>query len=185
MKNLFKILMVALILATFSLQLNAQAVNTNLPASAVVLAQLQLTKSADVDFKNIAATTPGVVRLNPTGVGHAYVGVGATTGQFTIQGSNGVSVLVTYPGNITLVSGGNNLVYNLWVYGNSANNQLASTAVTAEGVAGNNSLTLSGTGFYYLYIGGAVGGIAGTPAALAGQAQGTYTANANFTVTYN
>lgn len=191
MKNSIKFLFAAMIIAAFGVNSFAQTnESTTMSSSASVLTALSITKNVDVDYKNISATTADVVRLNPTGSGHAYVGNGATTGKLTISGSNSTAVLISYPAGVDLDDGGttpNTLAYSMHVHGADTDAQGTSTALSAEGIAGvnvNRTLHVT-TGNYYLYVGGALGGTVGTPAALNSQAVGTYTGEVTFEVTYN
>jgi hypothetical protein len=167
---------------------NTGVINTNLNVGATVLAQLKLTNNADVQFGNLSATTPGHVFLSPTGSGHTNTGVSTSVGKFTVEGSTTGSVKVTWPANIVLNSsvGSNTMIYNLQVNGNG------SDLASGSGILGTGGLGVASTaditlvaGKYYLYVGGKVGGTAGSPANLNAQATGVYTGIANFRVEYN
>lgn len=167
---------------------NTGVINTNLNVGATVLAQLKLTNDADVQFGNLSATTPGHVFLSPTGNAHTNTGVSTSVGKFTVEGSTTGSVKVTWPPNIVLNSsvGSNTLIYNLQVNGNGSDLASSSTILGTGGlgVASTADITLV-TGKYYLFVGGKVGGTAGSPANLNAQATGVYTGIANFRVEYN
>lgn len=167
---------------------NTGVINTNLNVGATVLAQLKLTNNADVQFGNLSATTPGHVFLSPTGSGHTNTGVSTSVGKFTVEGSSTGSVKITWPANIVLNSsvGSNTLIYNLQVNGNGSDLASGSTILGTGGlgVASTADVTLV-AGKYYLYVGGKVGGTAGSPANLNAQATGVYSGIANFRVEYN
>jgi hypothetical protein len=167
---------------------NTGVINTNLNVGATVLAQLKLTNNSDVQFGNLSATTPGHVFLSPTGSGHTNTGVSTSVGKFTVEGSTSGSVKVTWPANIVLNSsiGSNTLIYNLQVNGNGSDLASGSTILGTGGlgVAATADVTLV-AGKYYLYVGGKVGGTAGSAANLNAQATGVYTGIANFRVEYN
>lgn len=167
---------------------NTGVINTNLNVGATVLAQLKLTNNADVQFGNLSATTPGHVFLSPTGSSHTNTGVSTSVGKFTVEGSTTGSVKVTWPANIVLNAsvGGNTLIYNLQVNGNGSDLASGSTILGTGGlgVASTADITLV-AGKYYLYVGGKVGGTAGSPANLNAQATGVYSGIANFRAEYN
>mgnify|MGYP000043073669 CR=1 FL=1 len=167
---------------------NTGVINTNLNAGATVLAQLKLTNNSDVQFGNLSATTPGHVFLSPTGSGHTNTGVSTSVGKFTVEGAATGSVKVSWPANLVLNSsvGSNTLIYNLQVNGSGSDLASASTILGTGGlgVASTADITLV-AGKYYLYIGGKVGGTAGSPANLNAQAAGVYSGIANFKVEYN
>ena len=167
---------------------NTGVINTNLNVGATILAQLKLTNNSDVQFGNLSATTPGHVFLSPTGSGHTNTGVSTSVGKFTVEGSTTGSVKVTWPANIVLNSsvGGNTLIYNLQVNGNGSDLASGSTILGTGGlgVASTADITLV-AGKYYLYVGGKVGGTAGSPANLNAQATGVYSGIANFRAEYN
>lgn len=183
-------LSMAAILLTFNnlYAQNTGVINTNLNVGATVLAQLKLTNNSDVQFGNLSATTPGHVFLSPTGSGHTNTGVSTSVGKFTVEGSTSGSVKVTWPANIVLNSsiGSNTLIYNLQVNGNGSDLASGSTILGTGGlgVAATADVTLV-AGKYYLYVGGKVGGTAGSAANLNAQATGVYAGIANFRVEYN
>ncbi len=188
-KNLMSIsLVVSMLMAHRMYAQNTGVINTNLNVGATVLAQLKLTNNADVQFGNLSATTPGHVFLSPTGSGHTNTGVSTSVGKFTVEGSTTGSVKVTWPANISLNSsvGGNTLVYNLQVNGNGSDLASGSTILGTGGlgVASTADITLV-AGKYYLYVGGKIGGNAGSPANLNAQGIGVYSGIANFRAEYN
>jgi hypothetical protein len=105
-----------------------------------------------------------------------------------VEGSTTGSVKVTWPANIVLNAsvGGNTLIYNLQVNGNGSDLASGSTILGTGGlgVASTADITLV-AGKYYLYVGGKVGGTAGSPANLNAQATGVYSGIANFRAEYN
>ncbi len=186
---LMSLSMVAVLLTINNLYAqNTGVINTNLNIGATILAQLKLTNNSDVQFGNLSATTPGHVFLSPTGSGHTNTGVSTSVGKFTVEGSTSGSVKVTWPANIVLNSsiGSNTLIYNLQVNGNGSDLASGSTILGTGGlgVAATADVTLV-AGKYYLYVGGKVGGTAGSAANLNAQATGVYAGIANFRVEYN
>lgn len=151
--------------------------NANVNASATILAALTITKNSDVTFGNVGATTAGQVYLDPKGLAASnYVGTGAAVGTFTIAGATTQSIHLGWPASVTLTSGANTLTYTLKVNGLNASTQASSATLSLTG--GYCDVTTSGTGGYYLWVGGNIG-------TLTTQAVGGYTGTANFTVEYN
>ncbi len=190
MKNTTKILGAIMLVAAFSTGAFSQNVEAELTARANVLNALTITMDQDVDFKMISATTPGggIVRLFPNGTGGTFLGQGASTGKLTIQGSTETQILISYPAGTTLTSGDDELLYHTHVYGSTIEApQSSGTELTAMGVEGIDvNRTTNTTGDYYLFVGGALGGITlGTPASLHNQAVGEYTGSVTFEVRYN
>ncbi|MDD4226814.1 MAG: DUF4402 domain-containing protein [Mariniphaga sp.] len=191
MKNFVKQILTVLFSILVFFIASAQE-NTNesaeLIASATVQGALSITKDADVSFGNISATTDGIVRLVPNGSSSSYVGSNATTGKLTINGAGNASVLISYPAGVTLIANSSDqLAYSLHVYGHNEDIQSSSVQLTSEGVASENVIgSLDGTsGNYFIYVGGALGGTIGAPAALSNQAAGEYTGTVIFEVKYN
>ncbi len=173
----------AIVLVAGNLQAQTQA-NANIGASATVLTALTITKNTDVAFGNVGATTAGIVYLDPKGIATSnYVGASAGVGTFTIAGANTQSIKVGWPTNIDLTDGTNHLNYVLDVNGYTANTQASSGLLTLT--SGYVSVTTSGTGGYFLWVGGQLGGSGTSAAALSSQAATTYNGTANFTVEYN
>lgn len=133
--------------------------------TATVQAELTLTKEADVSFGNISATSSPV--LDPKGENHVDVGVNAHEGEFTIGGSNGSSVHVSYGSSYTLGDGtSETITFTPDVDGHE------STQSSATDIVSGTNVTLGGTGEYKLWIGGSLG-------TLTSQATGTYSTNAS------
>ncbi len=182
MKNLFKFLLVAVMIATFGFGAKAQSnANADMAASATVLAALTIANTHAVAFGNLSATTAGTVYLNPKLTGSTYVGTAAAVGTFTLTGSPNASVQLGYPATIPLSNGATGtMTYTLAVNGLNENSQGGSGLLVPTGNL--VSVQLGGTSGtstkYYLWVGGNLG-------TLGGQETGIYTGTANFTVTYN
>lgn len=178
-RNSFKAAMLAATLVILIAgNLQAQTANANVDASATVLTALTITKNTDVAFGNIGATTAGQVYLDPKGLATStYIGTTAAVGTLTVAGANTQSIRLTWPVSLSLSDGASHtMTYTLKVNGNAASSQSGSSTLTLG--SGYSDVTTSGTGAYYLWVGGDLG----TPS---GQATGTYTGTANFTVEYN
>ncbi len=185
MKTIFKsVLTLGLVVGLgFAAKAQSTVINTNVTANATILDALTLTKNTDINFGNLSSSTPGAVFLDPQGVANANTGVTTTVGKFTLLGSPGASVKVSWPATIVLTGDqlptASTITYELLVFGFDLDEPLNSTSLGAQGVATTANVDLEATtGNYFLYVGG------GFPA-LAAQATGEYEGTANFTVEYN
>ena len=185
MKKIFKSVLTLGLVAGLGFAANAQTtsvINTDVSASAEILSALTLTKNTDINFGTLSASTPGAVFLDPTGAANENTGVTTTVGKFTLLGSLGAEVKVSWPATIILQGDQaliDQITYQLLVHGNDEDAAGTSSSLGAQGVATTDDVTLDATsGNYFLYVGG------GFPA-LSAQATGIYTGTANFTVEYN
>lgn len=185
MKTIFKSILTLGLATGLGFAANAQTtsvINTDVTASAVILDALTLTKNSDINFGNLSATTPGAVFLDPQGTANQNTGTITSVGKFTLAGSTGKSVKVSWPATIVLTGDQtipSTITYELLVFGNTEDDASLASSLGAQGVATTDDVTLDSTsGNYFLYVGG------GFPA-LASKATGTYTGTANFTVEYN
>ena len=168
---------ILVVLLTGSMLAQPTSASATVNASATVLAQLTITKTADVAFGNVGATTVGPVYIDPLGSAHTYVGSGATVGGLTVSGANSQSVRLSWPASITLTDAGTDVMtYTLKVNGLNANTQASSGMLGLS--SGYYDATTSASGKYYLWVGGDLG-------TLASQAAGVYSGTASFTVEYN
>lgn len=185
MKNLIKLTLLILGLSGWMLNSYAQSTESvEVGVLTTVLNELTLTKSTNVNFGRLSATTSGIVFLDPQETNHNFVGTNANIGKVIISGAYSQSIKISWPTSVTLSDDGspaNTLVWNTQVNGNNTDESSTSTELTD----GGDNVTTSNTGNYYLFIGGQLGGIAGTPAALSQQQTGSYSGTANFTVEYN
>ncbi len=125
-----------------------------------VLANLTISKDFDVNFGNIPAT--GTPILDPTGASHTDVGSQSVVGEFSVTGSAGSQVSVTFPSSLTLGNGSTTLSFTTDLKGH-ADTQASAVAVVTP-------ITLSGSGAYKFWLGGNLGN-------LSGQATGLYTSD--------
>src|SRR5882672_5249369 len=126
--------------------LNAQSANIN--ATATVLSPIAVTAGNALAFGNV---TPGVAKV--------VAASAASAGSFSLigQASQGIQVSFTLPTN--LVSGGNNLPIGTWTgLTNTTNSQGTGVGFTPSAAPTNG--TTSGTGAFFVWVGGTV-----TPAA--------------------
>lgn len=159
-------------------------------ASATILAELKITKDSDIRFGNVSGITLSSPFLDPLEAANSLVGSTATTGKFTIEGAN-QSIKVSWPANTVLSTADptpSTMVYNVLVAGNGTNDPTGATVYGTVGVTDTAIITPT-DGTWYLFVGGNLGGTAGTPGPLGSlgnpQAPGTYTADLTFTVEYN
>ena len=182
MKKITKIFLASAMAFGFGFAAKAQIVNADMAVGATVMDQLTITRNEVVNFGNISANTAGDVYLSPTGTGSTFIGTSATVGKFTLVGSTGASVKVTWPASITLSTGGGGanetIDYDLLVHGKDTDDASTSASLGVQGTATTSNVTLT-AGNYYLYVGG---GFTTLPSA---QVRGAYTGTANFTVIYN
>jgi hypothetical protein len=171
MKQVLKIFMLAIVLVAFSASAFAQ-VTAQATASATIITPISITKTADMNFGNIAVNaSPGTVILPAaaapvrTTTGGCSLPAAAGTvaaATFTVAGESGYTYSITLPadGTVSLTGPGAPM---------GANTFVSTPTVGAGG-------TLTG-GTETLYVGATLS-VAG------GQTPGTYT-SANFDVTVN
>lgn len=138
-------------------------------ASATIITPISISKTADMNFGNVAvqSTNPGTVILTPAGARSTTGGttLPATTGtvaaaSFTIAGEAGYTYVITLPSSaLTISSGANTMTVTAFTSNPSATGTLT---------AGTETLTVGAT----LNV-------------AAGQAAGTYTSTVPFDVTVN
>lgn len=158
-----KILAISVLMLAFSAGIFAQATAT---ASAVIVAPISITQTADMSFGNIIAgagagtvvLTPAGVRT-PTGVTFPSVGGTVTAASFTVSGLSGATYSISLPLTHNIVSGANSMVVNAF------------------------TSTPSGTGT--LTGGSQVLNVGATLNVGAAQPAGSYTSAAGFLVTVN
>lgn len=118
----------------------AYAASANANASAKILKQVTVTKTADLDFGTIVTgTAPGVVDVSALGTrtcGAGLVCSGSTTAAgFGIVGTTGQTVRITAAGPVTLQSGTNSMTATL--LSSAATRTLTGTAADAFTVGGS------------------------------------------------
>lgn len=168
MKKLF---LAAIVLATGTAKLNAQAVATA-TASATIVAPIAISKTADMNFGNLAvsAAAGGVVTLEPsaaairTASGGGGVTFPAITGtvtaaRFTVSGQSNYTFDIALPSGAILESGANSMFADNF---------------TASAGAG----TLNGSGTQVVYVGADL-------SVAASQTPGVYTTTTPFIVAVN
>jgi len=161
--------------------LQAQQETASATASADIVSALSITKTADISFGNVSATTDGVVSLDPVNESHAYVGASADLGLFTISGANNTQINFTYDAEVTLTDGSSNNLYLITALAGSLDN----SSYSSIGTAGSGDFTITSGGTYYLRVGGQLSSTSGSATALNGQTTGTYQGIFNTAVVYN
>ena len=170
MKNLTKLFATAAIIIAGTNVSFAQATATA-AASATIITPITITKTADMNFGNVAvsAATAGTVVLAPAGTrttgGAGGVTLPSTTGtvaaaSFTVSGQASYTYAITLPTSATITSSGNTMTVNGFTSTPSATGTLSS--------GGTQTLTVGAT----LNV-------------AAAQAVGTYTNSSAVPVTVN
>lgn len=165
MKNMKRLISLAVILAAFTAATFAQATAT---ASATIVSPILISKSLDMNFGNVAVgITAGTVVMTPAGARSATGGVTlpATVGTvsaatFNVTGTAAYTYTIAIAGDpLNVTSGGNTMTVTTFT---------SSPTSPATLAAGNNALTVGAT----LNVG-------------ASQASGIYVSGTPFTVTVN
>lgn len=161
-----KILAFSVVLLAFTAGAFAQSANTTATATAVIVAPIAITRTADMNFGNIIADTDGgTVVLVPAGTrtlnGLTSPSIAGTVSaaSFTVTGFDGATYSISLPANHTISSGGNNMVVDTFTSNPSGTGTLT---------GGTQTLNVGAT----LNVGSA-------------QPAGTYTNATGFTVTVN
>jgi hypothetical protein len=147
MKNLTKIFATGAIIIAGSNVSFAQATATA-AASATIITPITITKTADMNFGNVAvsAATAGTVVLAPAGTrttgGAGGVTLPSTTGtvaaaSFTVSGQASYTYAITLPTSATITSSGNTMTVNGFTSTPSATGTLSS--------GGTQTLTVGAT----------------------------------------
>ena len=142
----------------------------------LVYSLLSLTKNVDIVFGNVSGTSTPI--MDPIGItgNKTDLGTSYTVGVFTLGGTDGVPVSVSYDASVALADGaaGDDIIFTPDVAGHIT----AANQVDAAGVASESSVTLGPAG-YTIWVGGNLG-------TLSNQAVGDYTATLGaglFTIT--
>jgi hypothetical protein len=172
-RNIFtSALLVAIMVVLVAGNVQAQAKNDNIQASATVVANVSIAGTTAMTFGTIGSSTPSAVVLDPnaTPVNH-NVGTDAAVGMFTLTGANKSSLAFTFAN--TPLAGtatpANTILFTPNVIGGAT--QAAATTVTS-----GTAYSIDGT--YYLWVGGSL-------PQLTLQNPDVYHANFNIAVDYN
>lgn len=167
MKNISKLIALAIVAVGFSSQVNAQA-TASASATATIVAPISITKTIDLNFGNVAASgVAGTVVISPAGARSTTGGVflpatagTVTSASFDVAGQANYTYAITLPASVTISSGANNMLVDAFT-----------STPTATG-------TLSGTGAQTVTVGATLN-------VGASQAAGVYTSGTPFDVTVN
>jgi hypothetical protein len=172
-RNIFtSTLLVAILVVLVAGNVQAQAKNDNIAASATVVANVSIAKATDLNFGTIGSSTPGAVVLDPnaTPVNH-NVGSDAVVGKFTLTGANKSKLAFTFAN--TPLAGtttpSNTILFTPNVIGGAT--QADATTVTS-------GTAYSIDGAYYLWVGGSL-------PQMSSQTADVYHADFNIAVEYN
>jgi hypothetical protein len=167
MKRLLQISLVLFLTTGLTTVALAQSSNTDITATANVLAQVDVTAGNDLDFGDVTPGTPTSVAVGD-----------ATAGTFTVTGNGGsLNLSFTTPSNLT--GPGGNLPISFaagdaaWGDGSTADNTFDPGAGTDLDISGDTS-----DGEITVFIGGTV-----SPGA--GLQSGSYTGTITLTAAYN
>lgn len=181
MKSTFKIFAIFAMVVGFAVGAKAQTTQA-VKASATVQATITLTPT-EVQFGNVQKGTTTDVYLNPKGTGHSNIGTENQVGKLEITASNASHLSITWPSEISLLSGSTPLFYKIEVNGNTSDAAGSSTLITS----GHDNAVTSATGKYFLFIGGNLGTNSGDKKIATTQPNGLYenSTDLKFTVEYN
>ncbi len=160
------------------LMLGLTALSTLLVASQLTFAQSSASANVTVQAKVIAALsiTPTSATLNFGDVaqGTSPVIAPASGIAFTVAGEPNHAATLTYNATATLNGpSSSTLTFTANVIGNTTNSTLGAASLSS-----GTSITLSGSGNYYIWLGGSLGSI------LANQTTGQYSGALTITVSY-
>jgi hypothetical protein len=167
MKNMKKLLVLAIVVLGFATSSFAQGASAQASASGTIVSPISIVKDVDMNFGNIAvnASVAGTVVLSTDGTRAATAGVTlpaisgtVAAAEFTVNGTEDYTYVVTLPiGVVTVKNGGNTMDLSNWT--SNQNGILTGSTETF-----NVGATLNVNG---------------------GQAPGIYTTTTPFTVTVN
>jgi hypothetical protein len=193
MKNSTKTAIAAVLLIVLGATASAQNTSsTTAQVTSTLLTQLSVSKNSDVAFGQIATgTTPTLAGNSAT---KTAVGSDAGLGKFTITGTSGATVKVTYDATVTLLNGGNaadgQLTFHPSVYRTAATSaSYGQTALASDGtytINSSNSSAAAGTDF--IFVGGSVteyNSNNAIPALSSSLKTGNYSGTFNITAIYN
>jgi len=183
LRNLSSLMLLAVLMITLSGISFAQGwggAKTSMDGNAEVFTVLTLTKNTSLNFGDILSTqaAPTIDPTNATNdanVGQHTSKTAHAAGKFTIAGTAGKDVHVSFPATATLSGpSSSTMTWTLAVSSASADAGVRGGTSYTSGAA----LTLNASGNYFLWVGGNLG-------ALSGQTPGIYTGTADFVVDYN
>lgn len=193
MKNLSKVLSAAVLSLSIFSGANAQNVsNSTAQVSSTLLTQLAIAKNTDIAFGQVATGTKPT--LSASSATKTESGSDATLGKFTITGTSGATVKITYDAAVTLTNGGNaadgQLTFHPSVYRTATTNAtFGALAIASDGtytVNASASNAVSGTDL--IFVGGSLteyNTTSNIPALSNSLKTGNYSGTFNITAIYN
>ena len=164
-----------LAIGMFLTYMPANAQSTTAQVSTTVQTALSITKSQDIKFGNISATSSPV--LDPTGATNTDVGSTAQVGIFDISGANSGTIYVHYDANVSLTGPTGTPTPTITFTPNVTGDVSSSNQSGSTSVGSGSTVSLSSTGAYTLWVGGNLG-------TLSSQTAGSYTGTFNINVYY-
>ncbi len=193
MKNSIKLLCATLVMVAFGTSAYAQnTAATTASVTSTLLTNVAITKNTDVVFGQIATgTTPLMEAFSAT---KNFVGSSPSLGKFTVTGTAGATVKITYDATVTLThsagAGSGQLTFNSSVYRTELTAAAyGATLIASDGTyAVNASATGAAAGTDYFFLGGTITalGTANPIPALSGSIlTGVYSGTFHISATYN
>ena len=193
MKNSLRFLFASIVLVSVSTAIFAQnSANTTAQVTSTLLTNLAITKGADVAFGQIASGTIPTLSASSSTV--TAVGANAALGKFTVIGTSGATVKITYDNAVELDHSGGassgKLTFTPSVYRTALTSALyGATSILSSGTYTiNSSATNAVVGTDHIFVGGQITefGTSTTIPALSSSLQtGNYSGTFNITATYN
>lgn len=138
-------------------------------ASVNVVSTISVTSAQNPSFGTVAQGA-GQVTLDPTDGTTDNGGGNPQAGTFTIEGTGGQGVQLSFPSSVELTGSGDPITFNTNVTGTSSSGSQGGSTNKNDG----DSVTLNGSGKYFLYVGGNIN---------VGSSQATGTYDGDFTLT--
>ncbi len=159
----------------------------NVDVTAEVLAQINLTKNADVVFGEVPPNGSPVIDANSTN--DQDLAGSFNFGKITVDAATNQSILITWNSSTTLTRASastNPITFTAGVTGSSGEDDAAnSTDITSGSTQTTGSSASTNPGFYYIYVGGNLGTLNAQPAGSYSSANPGASGAITFTVTYN
>jgi hypothetical protein len=193
MKTTIKIVSVCLLLGIATFNSFAQnSSSTTAQVTSTLLTQLAITRNTDVAFGQIATGTTPTMAANSAS--KTATGSDAALGKFTVTGTAGATVKITYDAAVTLTNGGNaadgQLTFHPSVYRTATTSATyGQTEIASEGTYSVNASSASAVaGTDHIFVGGTVteyNSNNNIPALSSALKTGNYSGTFNITAIYN
>jgi hypothetical protein len=193
MKNSLKLIVSVILMITFGASAFAQnSSSTTAQVTSTLLTQLSITKNVDVAFGQIATGT--IPTLTANSASKTAVGSDAALGKFTVTGTAGATVKISYDATVTLTNAGNSsdgqLTFHPSVYRTATTSATyGQTAILSESTYTINAGSASATaGTDHIFVGGTLTEYNTNntiPALSSSLKTGNYSGTFNITAIYN